>query len=227
LATATISVIIPALNEAAHIARSVRSCAGAEEILVVDGGSADETILCAAEAGATVIMSAPGRALQQNAGAKSATGDVLLFLHADNWLGPNCLSQIREATDDQRVHGGAFRQQIENTRWAYRALEWGDAARVRWRGIAYGDQALWLRRTTFNELGGFDEVPLLEDLLLMRRLRRRAWPKLLDGPVHVSARRWERHGVLRQTLRNWSILVRHALGASPQSLAASYRRHDR
>lgn len=227
MATATISIIIPALNEAEHIAKVVDSCAGADEIFVVDGGSTDQTAALAASAGATILSSERGRACQQNTGARSATGNVLLFLHADNWLGPNCLSQIRAATADQRVQGGAFRQQIENTRWAYRALEWGNAARVRWRGMAYGDQALWLRRATFHEIGGFDDVPLLEDLLLMKRLRRLAWPKLLDGPVHVSARRWERHGVVRQTLRNWSILLRHALGASPESLAASYRRHDR
>jgi hypothetical protein len=108
----------------------------------------------------------------------------------------------------------------------YRCLDRGNAARVRWRGSAYGDQAIWMRRQLFFDLGGFPDVPLLEDLLLMRRFRRRAWPVLLPGPLHVSARRWQRHGVMRQTLRNWSILAAHACGASPQRLAHWYRRHD-
>lgn len=224
---ATISVILPALNEAAHIARAVQSCAGAEEIIVVDGGSTDATVANAETAGAQVIACETGRARQQNAGAMLATSEVLLFLHADNWLGPNCLTQLRDAVREERVLGGAFRQRIDNERRRYRWLEFGNALRVAWRGSAYGDQGLWVRRAVFHELGGFDDVPLLEDLLLMRRLRRRAWPLLLDGPVHLSARRWERHGVLGQTLRNWSILARHACGATPAQLAASYRRHDR
>ncbi len=224
-----VSVIIPALNEAARIAAAVDSAwqDGVREVLVADGGSQDGTADAARARGAELIFSPPGRATQQNAAARVATGDVLLFLHADNRLGPACVAQVLDALgrDPQRL-GGAFRQRIEHRHFKYRVLEWGNAWRVRWRGLPYGDQGLFFRRAAFEELGGFPEVRLLEDLLLMRQVRRRSWPLLLPGPLLVDARRWQRRGVLAQTLRNWSILTAYACGASPDNLATWYRRHD-
>ncbi len=224
----TLSVIIPALNEAANIGRAVGSAweTGAAEVLVADGGSSDETRRLAAEAGAAVIASRPGRAVQQNAAARIAGGDVLLFLHADNWLAPPAGSEVRAVLARQQRTHGAFRQRIDDRRGVYRWLERGNAARVRWCGLPYGDQAIFIRRSAFEAAGGWPEVPLMEDVLLMQTLRRQCWPLLLAGPVHVSARRWQQHGVVRQTLLNWRRLAAFSLGVSPQRLAADYGRHD-
>jgi rSAM/selenodomain-associated transferase 2 len=224
----SVSVIIPALNEAGSITAAVTSGleSGAVEVLVVDGGSHDATRDLAMAAGAHVVDSPRGRDTQQNRGAGESVGDVLLFLHADCRLASTACEQIRTCLEDPHILSGAFRQQIEGGEWLYRALERGNAARVRWRGMAYGDQALFFRRGVFNELGGFPNVPLMEDLLLMRAARHRARPALLRGPVYVSSRRWQRRGVVRQTLRNWSLIAAHALGVPPEKLATFYPKHD-
>lgn len=217
------SVIIPALNEVEHIRRAVVSAwqAGAGEVIVADGGSSDQTAALAAGAGARVIAAPRGRARQQNAAAAAADGDVLLFLHADNHLHPDVGRQLSAAVR-RGAACGALRQEIEAIGWAYRWLETGNAQRVRWLGLPYGDQGIFVRRQVFGEAGGFPEVPLLEDLLLMRRLNGRHWPALLPGPVYVSPRRWQRHGIAAQTLHNWGILARYCCGAPLETLAASY-----
>lgn len=223
-----ISIIIPVLNEAAQIAIAVvRACqTQPHEVIVVDGGSTDETVPLARQAGAGVLATQPGRARQQNQGAQQATGDVLLFLHADTWLPPDGLRQIAQALANAAVGCGAFRQRIEAEGFLYRLLERGNAWRVKRRGMPYGDQGIFIRRALFDELGGFPEVRLMEDVLLMKRLRRRAWPVLLPGPLHVSARRWQRHGVVRQTARNRLLLAAARCGVSPDRLVRFYARHD-
>jgi rSAM/selenodomain-associated transferase 2 len=220
------SVIIPALNEAANVVRAVTSAreSGAEEVIVADGGSTDETRLLAELSGAQVVSSPRGRAVQQNAGARQAMGNVLLFLHADSWLGKEAISQVRIAVSHRTNKlCGAFQQKIEAARSIYRLLERGNAERVRWLGLPYGDQAIFVTRDLFDQVGGFPEGAFLEDVLLMQRLRRLSWPLLLSGPVYVSPRRWEQSGVVRQTLRNWAILTAFSLGASPRKLAKWYR----
>lgn len=219
-----LSVIIPALNEAANIGHAIASAwtAGADEVIVVDGGSDDETALLAAGMNCQVLHSARGRAAQQNAGARTASGDVLLYLHADNWLSAGVAEQIDAALANPERVCGALRQKIEAKGPAYRLLEWGNDLRVRLLGMPYGDQAIFVRRSAFEEVGGFPEVPLMEDVLLMQRLRRIAWPVLLSATVHVSPRRWKKNGVMRQTLRNWWLLARFAGGASPETLAKHY-----
>lgn len=222
-----ISIVTPAWNEGGRIGRAVRSAIenGALDVIVVDGGSEDHTRAEAADAGAIVIDSPRGRAKQQNAGAEVARGEVLLFLHADNWLAPGALEQVLAAFADPSVLVAAFRQRIEAAGCAYRLLEWGNAARVRWRAMAYGDQGICIRRATFERCGGFPSVGLMEDVLLMRAVRRLGRPVLLPGPLYVDARRWRRHGVVRQTLRNWSLLAAERCGVAPDRLAGWYRPH--
>ena len=224
-----VSVLIPTINEEARIAAAVEQAlaAGGAEVLVIDAGSTDRTCQLAEQAGAIVWQAELGRARQQNLGALHASGDVLLFLHADTSLDEGAVQQITSALADDQAQWGAFEQRLDASAWIYRWIERGNGLRVRYRGLAYGDQGLWLRRTFFERLGGFADVPLLEDLLLSQAARKQAWPVLLPGPLRVSARRWQRHGVVRQTLRNWSILLAHACGASPERLAQRYRRHDR
>ncbi|MBI3463756.1 MAG: TIGR04283 family arsenosugar biosynthesis glycosyltransferase [Planctomycetes bacterium] len=222
-----ISIVIPALNESANIVAAVEKAWAThpQEVIVADGGSDDGTPDLAQQAGAKVVSSPRGRGVQQNRGAAAATGEVLLFLHADTWLAPDGLPQITAAFDRPEVIFGAFRQRIEATGRIYRWLERGNALRASWRGLPYGDQGVFVRRAAFEEAGGFPEVGLLEDVLLVKTLRRRAWPVLLPGPIHVSARRWERHGVVSQTARNWLLLSAARLGVPPDRLAAFYPRH--
>ncbi|QDS89256.1 Poly-beta-1,6-N-acetyl-D-glucosamine synthase [Rosistilla ulvae] len=223
---AEISVIIPALNEAANIERCVLSATAAGEVIVVDGGSDDATTQIAEAAGAKVLTSQAGRAAQQNAGAKVAAGRTLLFLHADNHLAPAAIQQVCDAMSKYPERwGGALGQRIEAAGFGFRLLEYGNAWRVRWRGLPFGDQAIFVRRDRFNEVGGFPDEPIMEDLILSQRLRRIARPLLLSGPVYVDPRRWQHKGVLRQTFRNFGLQIAFALGVSPQRLRSYYANH--
>lgn len=225
----SVSVIIPALNEATNIERAVASArqAGAGEVIVCDGGSSDATVATAARCGAaTLVSDTLGRAAQMNLGAGKATGAVLLFLHADNWLAPDAIRQLETCLEQEKFLWGAFRQRIDAQGSIFRWIERGNAWRLRWQRLAYGDQAIFVRRHVFEELGGFAPVPLMEDVLLSRALARRAPPAHLPGPVHVDPRRWQRHGVIRQTLHNWRLMALWRLGVSPEKLSAAYRRHD-
>ena len=220
-----LSVVIPALNEAGTISQNVqrawRLCPS--EVVVVDGDSGDETQEQAHLAGAHVLTSERGRGRQLNAGARATTGDVLLFLHADCWLEPQAAEQIETVLKDDSVMGGSFRQRIDHDRRIFRWLEWGNGLRARWKRMPFGDQGIFVRRSAFEAVGGFAEVRLMEDVLLMREFRRRKWQmKLLPGPIHVDPRRWLKHGVVRQTLRNWMLLTGLRLGISPDQLAEYY-----
>jgi rSAM/selenodomain-associated transferase 2 len=218
-----VSIIIPTWNEAASIASVVdksRSLSPAE-ILVVDGGSEDDT-MSRASAADRVLRAPRGRASQQNAGAAASRGEVLLFLHADCWLEPGSLDAVTAALDDDRCIGGCFRQRIDAEGFRFRWLERGNALRVRLWKLAYGDQGIFVRRTVFERLGGFPPLALMEDLFFMKRLRREGKFALLDGPLHVSARRWERQGVVRQTARNWFLTGLAQMGVSPDRLTRLY-----
>ena len=220
-----ITVVIPTLNEEQVIAKSVASAvaAGATAIVVSDGGSRDGTREVAVDAGASrVIQSARGRGVQLNAGAQLAETEFILFLHADNELSENALQQICE---NEKAAWGAFRQRIDSRRLVYRLLEWGNQWRVQWRAVPFGDQGIFVRRTLFEQMNGFAGIPLMEDVELSQRLRRIEKPVLLQGPLTINARRWEKHGVLRQTVKNWSIQYSYARGVSATDLAQKYYGH--
>lgn len=225
-----ISTIIPALNEEHHIERAVRSATGFDEVIVVDGGSDDTTKSIAQSAGARVIQSKRGRGFQLRAGAAEATGDYFLFLHADNWLDQKCVDQLYNLSRNTmaRPSGrtavfGCFRQRIDGVDQLFRWLEWGNTIRATRLRLPYGDQAMFIDRRSYEEVGGFDDVPLMEDVILSRKLKRLTKPILLPGPVHICGRRWRKSGVFRQTLRNWCILVAFLCGAPPERLVRWYR----
>lgn len=222
-----ISVIIPALNEEVTIRQAIESAwrAGGAEVIVADGGSTDRTLEVAGQCACRVVQTGRGRARQQNAAARQAGGDTLLFLHADNRLAAGAVDQVSAVLEDPQAVGGAFRQQIAAVGLRFRLLERGNAWRAWWQ-VPFGDQGIFVRKDVFFAVGGFPEVQLMEDVLLARLLRRQGRLRLLPGPLYVDARRWQRHGVVRQTLRNWALLGALACGASPDKLATYYPRHD-
>jgi rSAM/selenodomain-associated transferase 2 len=219
-----VSIVVPALNEAAALAATLAPWSGRDgvELIVVDGGSTDATPTVAARY-ARVVQAAPGRARQMNAGAAVATGAALLFLHADTRLPEDAVAAVRTALADPAVVGGAFRLSIEPSTPALRLVAAGANLRARWLGLSYGDQALFVRRTVFDALGGFPEVPLMEDLIFVRRLARYGRVRLLPQTVATSSRRWQREGVLTVTLRNQLLVTLWACGVRPERLARWYR----
>ncbi len=218
-----ISVIIPALNEEACIAYAVRSVRSQRphQIIIVDGGSHDATRKEAAEAD-LVLETASGRARQMNFGAEHATGDLLVFLHADCRLEPGALEAVPQFLRLPGVVAGCFRQNVQGSSWLYRCIDACAGARVRLTGMAYGDQGLFLPREVFTGCGGFPPVRFMEDVLICRRLRRLGRMVVADKRILVSPRRWRRAGIIRQTLRNWTLLALLAAGVSPDRLASFY-----
>lgn len=222
-----ISVVIPTWNEQTRIADAIGSAAaaGAGEIVVSDGGSQDDTVAVARRAGATrVIQAEPGRGSQLAAGANAARGKMLVFLHADNQLTPQSLQQVVDCADAGTTEvWGAMRQRIESPRSIFRWIEWGNALRVRFRKMPFGDQAIFVHRALYERVGGFEEVPLMEDVRLATKLRKIARPRLIPGPVIVDARRWDERGPIKQTALNVRIQLAHAVGVREETLASWYR----
>jgi rSAM/selenodomain-associated transferase 2 len=224
-ATSRVSVVIPALNEESQLRATLQAARQGcpHEIIIVDGGSADETCAIAQKSGATVIHSKPGRARQMNAGAARATGDTLLFLHADTLLPPDWPRVVSETLRQPSVAAGAFRFHLAGSFPGKWLVEWGASLRSHWRQMPYGDQTLFVRRPVFEELGGFAALPIMEDYEFVGRLRRRGRVVTADEPAVTSGRRWRRLGVLRATLINRLVITGYHLGICPHRLARFYR----
>jgi rSAM/selenodomain-associated transferase 2 len=226
---ASLSVIIPALNEAAHLTATLASLRSGRlaDLIVVDGGSQDQTVALAQAAGATVLSSPPGRSRQQNLGAAAASGDVLFFLHADTLAPPHYDRLIFDALAAPGVSAGAFSLSISGSTPALRLISALANRRSRWLQLPYGDQGLFLRTSLFRSLGGFPDLPIMEDLALVRRLRRCGRILTLPQPVCTSGRRWHHLGPLRTTAINQLMLLGFALGLDPHTLARLYRQAGR
>jgi rSAM/selenodomain-associated transferase 2 len=224
-----VSVIIPVFCEHAVIngtIEAVRSRRGGEtaEIIVVDGQAEAETVAAIRDNAVKKLHSEKGRGGQLNRGAAIATGDVLLFLHADTVLPPAAFERIAEAMRDEGCVGGAFDLRIDSPRAAFRIIETVAGLRSRLTRIPYGDQVIFIRSSCFRTLGGFREIPIMEDVDLMRRVKRKGWKiTIFREPVITSARRWEKEGLLFGTLRNWFLVTLYLFGVSPERLARFYR----
>ncbi len=219
-----ISVIIPILNEAKILEKTLsqlQSELEAHELIVVDGGSTDGSVHIAEKYG-KVIASEPGRAKQLNTGAASATGDILIFLHADIWLESGALASAAIALSSGYV-GGGFQQKIDGTHFLYRAIETAGNVRGKYLKIFYGDSGIFLKRADFEKIGGFPEAPILEEMEFSKKLRRLGKTTLVTPHIHISARRWEKKGIVRTTLNNWLITLLYFLKFSPAQLAKLYR----
>jgi rSAM/selenodomain-associated transferase 2 len=222
-----LSIIIPVLNEAAGLpqlmARIAPQRACGTEIIIVDGGSTDDSPALVRRAGITLIESAPGRARQMNAGAAAAHGETLLFLHADTILPPFADQIISAALGSGAHRWGRFDVSIDGHHWMLPIVAAMMNLRSRLTGIATGDQAIFVTRKAFNAVGGFPDLPLMEDIELSRRLKAQSRPASLRHRVHTSGRRWENRGVWRTIALMWSLRWAWWRGAPAETLARRYR----
>ncbi|PYJ84242.1 MAG: glycosyltransferase [Verrucomicrobia bacterium] len=225
-----ISIIIPTLNEAELLPGTlnrVQANRAPHEILVVDGGSTDETVALANASGARVISSAQTRrAAQMNLGTRMARGDIFLFLHGDTWTGPDTLKQIENALRQSAVAGGGFARRFQSRSRLLRLTcllgEWRSRC-FRW---FYGDQGIFVRRTIFERVGGFQDMPLFEDVDFSRRMARQGRVVTLRSEVVSSARRFAARGALMTTASDVWLTVRYFAGADPKRLAAERKWHE-
>ena len=224
-----LSIVIPALNEAAGIEATLQALqplrARGVELVLADGGSSDTTAAQARPWVDSVVDAPRGRALQMNAGAAQARADVLLFLHADTRLPP--LADVLVLQAMQGPGGGAcwgrFDVRIEGRPWMLRVVAWMMNLRSRLSGIATGDQALFVTRVAFEQVGGFPAQPLMEDIEISRRLKRLGPPACLSARVCTSGRRWEQRGVWRTIVLMWRLRWRYWRGESAEAIARAYR----
>ena len=222
-----ISIVIPVLNEAANMVALLTPMQPLRrrgyEIVVVDGGSGDETVRLARPLSDKLVVSARGRSRQMNVGAAHARGDVLWFVHADSRLNPQLPAQLEAALNAGHCWG-RFNVRLSGRGMALRLIAWSMNQRSCLSGIATGDQGIFVERRAFQAIGGFPDIPLMEDIVLSRRLKRLARPACLPGPLIASSRRWERHGVWRTVLLMWRLRLAFFLGADPHRLHARYYR---
>jgi rSAM/selenodomain-associated transferase 2 len=220
------SIVVPVLYETGTIGgllRHIRRLDAGErcEVIVVDGDPAGGTIETVDDPRAKTLVCAPWRSRQMNAGAAAASGDVLIFLHADTRL-PDCALSDIERVAASRV-GGAFRLRFDSDRLIYRVMSGFVTIRSRWNRLPYGDQAIFIRRDYFERIGGYREIPIMEDVEFVRRIRRLGGRlEILDSSVVTSRRRMESEGVAKRVIQNWMISVLYNLGVSPEKLVKYY-----
>jgi rSAM/selenodomain-associated transferase 2 len=218
-----LSIIIPALNEAQILGNTLESLKGPPaEIIVVDGGSRDGTVEVARQYTSHVLVARAGRGFQQDTGARQSHGNVLVFLHADTQLPGKYPHLIHQALDDPGVIFGAFSLGIHRSTPVLDFIAFMANLRSRLFNLPYGDQALFVRRDSYFQVGGFQDWSIMEDVDLVRRLNRVGGFRLAHSSVQTSARRWERENLIFTTLRNWSLMIRYYMRVPPLALARHY-----
>ncbi|MHC4174022.1 MAG: TIGR04283 family arsenosugar biosynthesis glycosyltransferase [Planctomycetota bacterium] len=226
------SIIVPVLNEMDQISPLIEHIHNQGfgplcEVIVVDGDPQGSTVKIIQDEDVIVITTEKGRGRQMNAGAAVARGEILIFLHADTTLPDNALEKISRALQDRDYVGGAFDLRIDSDRLFLKYIAARANLRSRWNRIPYGDQAVFIRKKYFDQIGRFKEIPLMEDVDLMRRIKKdQRKIYILPDKVTTSARRWERNGALYTTLTNQMLAALFYLGVSPHRLAKYYRRHS-
>lgn len=222
---ALVSVVIPTLNEADSIVATLMPLQALRkqgfELLLADGGSSDETITLASPLVDTLIQCKKGRALQMNAGAKKTSGQWLLFLHADTQL-PEPLTIWIDTLKTTNCDWGFFPIRLSGGHLLFRLIEWAINWRSKLSSVATGDQCIFVRRKQFFELGGYQEIPLMEDVAMSKTLRKLSSPLMFNAPVNSSSRRWEQYGVVRTVLLMWRLRLAYFLGVKPASLVKHY-----
>lgn len=223
-----ISVIVPALNEAAVIARTLEPLQAlrsrGHEVILADGGSADATVSIAATRVDRVVHSPPGRARQMNAGAAVGRGELLWFLHADTLVPGDADGLLLHAIEGKGDDcWGRFDVRLSGQRWPLAVIARFMNLRSRLSGIATGDQGMFVHRRLFERVGGFSDMPLMEDIDLSARLRRRCRPLCLRDRLCTSSRRWETRGILRTVVLMWLLRLGFYLGVPPEHLSRLYR----
>lgn len=221
-----ISVIIPALNEAENISKTLQSTRAllknGHEVIVVDGGSDDDTCKIASGFTDKLISSQPGRAIQMNMGAQAASGEIYVFLHADTVLPEDAEQLIISAISTDQYSWGRFNIRLSGDHIFFRIIEFFMNSRTRLTGIVTGDQTFCITRKLFDQVHGFPEIRLMEDIAISRKLKKFKYPELLNGTVITSSRRWEQNGILRTVLKMWWLRFNFMLGVDPVSLARQY-----
>ena len=224
------SIVIPVFHESSLINHAINHVLGISagfesEIIVVDGDPGGSTLECIDHPNIVKIVSGKGRGRQMNKGASYSKGEVLLFLHTDTELPDEALSIIASVMDHKEYSGGAFNLGIKSGRWIFRLIEKLVFVRTRLTSVPYGDQAMFIRRECFEALNGFREIPIMEDIEFMRRMKK-AGSRIFVVPqkVNTSPRRWEKEGVLYCTLRNWALIGLYLLGVKPEKLVRFYYR---
>jgi rSAM/selenodomain-associated transferase 2 len=225
-AAGALSIVVPVLDEAAGIAACLQTLAAYRErgveVVVVDGGSRDGTLELARPHADLTITARRGRATQMNAGARAARGEVLLFLHADTTLPPAADRLIHDGLATSGRPWGRFDVRIEGRHPLLAIIAAMMNLRSRLTGIATGDQAIFVTRRAFEEIHGYPDIALMEDIALSSRLKRLSPPLCLRTPAVTSGRRWETHGVVRTTLLIWRLRLAYFMGADPTALARRY-----
>jgi rSAM/selenodomain-associated transferase 2 len=223
------SFVVPVYQEAEIINQTISNInslddSGKAEIIIVDGDPKGSTIREIKNDKIKIIISTKGRGSQLNSGAAIAQGEILIFLHADTRLPNNALAKISAALSDQDFAGGAFQLHIDSPRFIFRVIEKVALWRTRLTQIPFGDQAIFMRKDYYLSIGGFQPIPIMEDVELMARVKKRKGRiVILDDQVHTSSRRWDQEGILSCTLRNWLLQILYLCGAKPEVLVKYYR----
>ena len=221
-----LSIILPVLNEAALIGAALQALQAIRqrgaELVVVDGGSSDDTVQLATALADRVVVAGAGRAQQMNRGAELASGEMLLFLHLDSELPEGAMEFIEQLCGSIANHWGWFDVRLSHPGFAYRVIARFMNLRARLSRVCTGDQALFLSRPLFKQVGGFPELPLMEDVAMSKRLRQLSTPVVCKQPIIASTRRWEERGMLRTVLLMWKLRLLYFFGVSPERLVTLY-----